>query len=114
MHQTLLRLQPTLRRQYPGQKIAYIAVKSPVINAWTAPGQTSSYVCMPTSMIDFMSSDGELAFIMGHETGHAVDGACKGSKHNKAVQRVTQQSSATRMRITSGRGRIRPTGEIWL
>ena len=41
-------------------------------------------------MIDFMSSDGELAFIMGHETGHAVDGACKGSKHNKAVQRVCE------------------------
>ena len=88
MHQVLLRILPTIRREYQKEAIAYIAVKSSTINAWTVPGRPHSFVCMPTAMIDFMSSDGELAFIMGHETGHAVDEACKGHpKGNNAIQR---------------------------
>jgi Zn-dependent protease with chaperone function len=45
-------------------------VKSPTINAWTVVGETRSLICMPTAMVDFLSNDGEVAFIMGHEMGH--------------------------------------------
>lgn len=42
-------------------------------------------------MIDLMSSDGELAFIMGRESGHAVDETCKGHPRNdKAIQRTRE------------------------
>lgn len=85
------KLGPTVFRQYPGQKITYLTVTSPIVNAWTIVGKTASLVCLPTAIVDLMSSEGELAFIMGHETGHAVDDACKGhSKQDKAVQRTCE------------------------
>lgn len=91
MHGVLVRIRPASRRQYPGESIAYIAVRSSVINAWTVVEGKQSFVCMPTAMINFMSNDGELAFIMGHETGHAVDEACKGRpKQDKALQRTCE------------------------
>lgn len=90
MHQVLMRIQPTIKRQYPKEPIAYITVKSATINAWTVPGRPQSFVCMPTAMIDFMSNDGELAFVMGHETGHAVDEACKGHARDNATQRTCE------------------------
>jgi len=85
------RIGPTISRQYPGQKITYLTVSSPTVNAWTIVGKTSSLVCLPTAIVDLMSSEGELAFIMGHETGHAVDDACKGhSKQDKVLQRACE------------------------
>ena len=81
MHQMLLRIEPALKQQFPHETITYVAVNSRVINAWTIPGSNHvNVVCMPTAMIDFMSADGELAFVMGHETGHAVDESCKQAK----------------------------------
>ena len=33
---------------------------------------------------------GELAFVIGHETGHAVDQACKGPKNGLSTQRACE------------------------
>src|SRR5262249_30910569 len=39
--------------------------------------QTDSLICFPIAMVDFMSRvEGEVAFIVAHEIGHAVDDSC--------------------------------------
>src|SRR5579859_6781677 len=84
--QVLPKLLPTFQRQYAGQGVVFLVVKSPTINAWTIIGENRSLICVPTAMVDFLSGDGEVAFIMGHEMGHAVDQACKGPKTDMAVR----------------------------
>jgi predicted Zn-dependent protease len=84
------KLMPTFQRQYAGQSVTFLVVKSPIINAWTIVSDSRSLICMPTAMIDFLSSDGEVAFIMGHEMGHAVDQACKGPKNDMTVHRTCE------------------------
>jgi Zn-dependent protease with chaperone function len=90
LQQVLPRLLPALQRQYQGQIVTWLVVKSATINAWTLPGEPNSFICMPTGMVDFLSSDGELAFVMGHEIGHAVDEACKTRRNDIGVQRVCE------------------------
>jgi predicted Zn-dependent protease len=90
INQLLPKLAPTFHREYPGQAVLFLPVRSPIINAWTIVANQKSLVCMPTGIIDFLSSDGELAFIMAHETGHAVDRACKGIKKDKSMQRTCE------------------------
>jgi predicted Zn-dependent protease len=88
--QVLPKLLPTFQRQYAGQGVTFLVVKSPTINAWTVVGERGSLICMPTAMVDFLSGDGEVAFIMGHEMGHAVDQACKGPKNDMGVRRTCE------------------------
>jgi Zn-dependent protease with chaperone function len=88
--QVLPKLGPTFHRQYPSQNATFLVVKSPIINAWTLIGNPRSLMCLPTGMIDFLSGDGELAFAMGHETGHAVGQACKNHKNDLSEQRVCE------------------------
>jgi len=70
-----------------------------VVSSWnsllmTVVGENRSLICVPTAMVDFLSSDGEVAFIMGHEMGHAVDQACKGANKNDMAVRRTCESRA--------------------
>jgi predicted Zn-dependent protease len=89
--QLLPKLKASFTREYPGRSVLFVPVKSPVINAWTIVGDTKkSMVCMPTGFIDFLSGDGEIAFVMGHEIGHAVDQACMRTRKDKAEQRVCE------------------------
>ena len=88
--QLLPKLGPTFHRQYHGEAITFLVVKSSTINAWTFMGNPRSFICIPTGMIDFLSSDGELAFVMSHEIGHGVDEACKSQKKDLSTQRVCE------------------------
>jgi predicted Zn-dependent protease len=58
----------------------YIAlIDSREINAWDHNfGMTESLICIPISLVHFIGeSEGELAFFMAHEMGHALDDTCK-------------------------------------
>jgi predicted Zn-dependent protease len=91
VNRLLPKLRTTFKREYPGRSVLFLPVKSPVINSWTVIADSKkSLVCMPTGIIDFLSNDGELAFVMGHEIGHAVDQACMRTKKDKAEQRVCE------------------------
>lgn len=65
------------------------AVNSDVINAFTfnPRGNTKvSLICVPNAMVRFMGDgDGELAFIVAHELGHAVDDVCKTAEGRLAI-----------------------------
>jgi predicted Zn-dependent protease len=52
---------------------------SPLINAFEVNlSADASVICMPVALAHFMADkEGELAFIMGHEIGHATDKRCK-------------------------------------
>jgi predicted Zn-dependent protease len=52
---------------------------SSVINAWEVDlSGGASLICIPVSLVHFMgSAEGELAFILAHEIGHATDERCK-------------------------------------
>jgi predicted Zn-dependent protease len=90
--EAVARLRPILARQYPNERIAYITIQSNVVNAFTYTiGDHLSVVCMPTAIIDMMGSVGEIAFILGHETGHAIDEACKAAKAQKNSLQLTRQ-----------------------
>jgi Zn-dependent protease with chaperone function len=57
-------------------------INSNVINAWTVPADGShSLVCVPLGLVLwFRGADGELAYVMAHEFGHAIDEACASSE----------------------------------
>jgi Zn-dependent protease with chaperone function len=84
----------------------HIAVAdSPVINAWDVELSTNiSLICVPSGMVHFMGdTEGELAFILAHEIGHAIDFRCK-SLIGRA--RVADQSRADAiLAIVFGHGR---------
>lgn len=51
------------------------------MNAWNYNfNLTNALICVPVIMVHFMGgAEGELAFIVSHEIGHAVDDECKTS-----------------------------------
>ena len=60
-------------------------INSDVINAWTVPADTShSLVCVPVALAVWLEgADGELAYILAHEFGHAIDESC-GTREGRA------------------------------
>lgn len=58
----------------------HIAVaNSPLVNAWDVEiSSEASLICIPVALVRFMgNSEGELAFMVAHEIGHATDDQCK-------------------------------------
>jgi predicted Zn-dependent protease len=75
----------------------YVAlVDGSVINAWDVNlNMNASLICVPVSMVHFMGdAEGELAFIIAHETGHAVDDACKTQSGRSTVAGPAANRSA--------------------
>ena len=72
------RLGATLKGHMSGHRVLLAVVNRNEINAHTISVSTSqSVICLPATMAHFMGSDGELAFVIAHELGHAVDDTCK-------------------------------------
>lgn len=66
------RLIPTSRH------IHIVLANNPLINAWEEDlTADASLICIPVGLVRFMGdAEGELAFILGHEIGHATDAHC--------------------------------------
>jgi predicted Zn-dependent protease len=89
-HDTLLRIEQRLSAALgqDRQHHIYIAlVNSNVINAWAVTlNMTTSLICLPVVMAHFMGdAEGELAFIISHEIGHALDDVCKNESGRLAI-----------------------------
>ncbi len=61
------------------EQVEIVLIDSLVVNAWSINlGATHSLVCIPIGLVKWQQdADGELAFIVGHELGHAWDDSCK-------------------------------------
>lgn len=75
------RLGPVVGRLH-GPRIHVAVIESEEINAHTITlNPSESLICIPIGIIRFMGeSEGEMAFVFAHETGHALDRACKSSE----------------------------------
>ena len=72
------RLGATLQGHMSGHRVHVAVVNSNEINAHHIPlSMSESVICLPASLAHFMGSDGELAFVIAHELGHAMDDTCK-------------------------------------
>jgi len=74
------RILPAFKAAYPDAHVIVAVVSNGEINAWTvqrwgsdSQGRRISLVCMPTVFVEFIGNEDELAFVIGHEIGHAVD-----------------------------------------
>ncbi len=71
------RFEPIVARDAK-HKVSVVVVASDEINARNVPfNMRESVACIPSVMAHFMGSEGELAFLVGHEIGHGFDDACK-------------------------------------
>jgi Zn-dependent protease with chaperone function len=60
----------------PNIKIA--VTRGPMVDAQEAEvSADTSLICVPVVLVHVMENEGELAFIVGHEFGHALDEQCK-------------------------------------
>ena len=51
---------------------------SPFVDAWEVEAPRDiALICVPIALVHHMGSQGELAFIIAHEFGHALDDTCK-------------------------------------
>jgi predicted Zn-dependent protease len=68
-----------LRLAHASRHIHFAVINSPLINAWDVNLSAGvSLICIPAALVQFMGGeDGELAFILAHEIGHATDKRCK-------------------------------------
>jgi beta-barrel assembly-enhancing protease len=73
------RIARRLSAELPQQEVDIVLIDSRVVNAWTVNlPRRPSLVCIPTGLVRWQTdADGELAFIIGHELGHARDESCK-------------------------------------
>jgi len=78
------RVIPAFKATFSGAasepRVIVAVVSNAEISAWTvqrwgsdSKGHTISLVCVPTAFVDFIGNEDELAFVIGHEIGHAVD-----------------------------------------
>lgn len=80
------RLSPVVKDD--GRHHIYVAlVHSNIINSWELSLDATHYmVCIPVGMVRFMGdAEGELAFVVSHETGHALDDQCRTAEGRLAV-----------------------------
>ncbi len=80
-----------------GHRIFVAMIPSNEINAYHQPmNMRDSVICVPSVMAHFMGGDGELAFILGHEVGHAMDDICKTAEGR--AQMATRMSPLAALR----------------
>lgn len=80
------RLGPVIK--VDGRHIIYVALaRSNAINSWELSLDATHFlVCIPVAMVRFMSgTEGELAFVVSHELGHALDDLCRTAEGRLAV-----------------------------
>src|SRR4051812_18241164 len=68
----------------PGQSLHYTLLNSPVENALSVPG---GYVYITRQLMTLMDNESELAFALGHETGHIA------ANHAHARQEYAQRGN---------------------
>jgi predicted Zn-dependent protease len=70
-------------------RIHVALTRARTINAWEVPVDSTRYlVCVPVAMVHFMGeAEGELAFVVAHEIGHALDDLCRTKQGRLAVAR---------------------------
>lgn len=80
------RIAPVINTKQP-HRIYVALADSSVINAWAISlNMTTSLICVPVAMVHFMGdAEGELAFILSHEIGHALDDQCKTQQGRLAI-----------------------------
>lgn len=85
-------------------RITIVVSNSRFLNAWEVEvSAESSLICVPVGLVHFMWSDeGELAFILGHEIGHATDNRCKGLSSRALV--ADQSGAGIALGILLGHG----------
>jgi predicted Zn-dependent protease len=78
------RLMAVFKSSFPNDRVLISLTSNSTINAWTqydwaqgTEGGHVALVCIPTAMVEFMGNEDELAFIIAHELGHAVDEGCR-------------------------------------
>jgi predicted Zn-dependent protease len=89
-HDELLRIEQRIApivNATNGPQIYVALAKNNEVNAWEIPLDMShALVCVPTAMVHFMGdAEGELAYILSHELGHALDDECKTKQGRLAV-----------------------------
>jgi predicted Zn-dependent protease len=101
------RLQPVLENA-PENDIDVALVANNTINAWEVRlGPHSGLLCMPVAMVRFIGqSEGEMAFIVAHELGHALDEACKSDTGRAQVARPTFSGALDRLLGGTGRNAL--------
>jgi Zn-dependent protease with chaperone function len=84
--------------------IAIVVSNSLLLNAWDVEVfADSSLICVPVGLVYFLGDDeGELAFILGHEIGHATDDRCKNLSGRARV--ADESKSGTALAILFGHG----------
>jgi Zn-dependent protease with chaperone function len=85
----------------------HIAVAhSPVINAWDVELSTDvSLICVPSGLVHLMGNEeGQLAFILAHEIGHAIDLRCKSLIGRARVADQSRSGAILAILVGHGRG----------
>lgn len=93
------------RLAVPGPLIQVAVTRSPVINAWEreVPGE-ASLICIPVGLVHAMGDhEGELAFVVAHEFGHAIDDRCKSLRGRAEL--VDRSGVGATLSILFGAGR---------
>ncbi len=68
----------------PGQTYHFTALNSAVENAFAVPG---GYIYITRQLMGLMNDEAELAFVLGHETGHVA------ARHARARQAASQRNT---------------------
>jgi hypothetical protein len=81
LNRIVARLNPVIKAD--GKHIIYVILaRNNTVNSWEMSIDTTHFlVCIPLTMVRFMgSAEGELAFVVSHEIGHALDDICRTAK----------------------------------
>jgi predicted Zn-dependent protease len=75
-------------------RIRIVVSMSPEINAWEVEAGKTSLICVPVALVHAMGGrEGELAFVLAHEMGHATDDRCR-SREERARAANESKSGA--------------------
>jgi predicted Zn-dependent protease len=88
-----------------GRHHVHIALlHSNAINSWEATVDATHFlVCIPQAMVRFMGdAEGELAFVVAHELGHALDDVCRTADGRLAVAKSQGSIAAALGQLLGG------------